>query len=1796
MTLLLALLFAFNMQMQAKDNWTLVSSTAELKNSPLLDSKDFNFHPLFAFSGELLNKPAWMDGTANRGLATFGDKVYAHHLTGNKIHVLNSQTGEFINTITLTGLVGGLQTLGFADIEVDEEGEIIICNLASDGGATPQEFRVYKVTESAATLILSFPIPAGDGRVGDKITVRGKLSDKSAVIYAVDAKAGKTRIFKFSMLAEPTTNILFDEPEVITLGTATGGSAKVAPIPGGGFYYTGGGVGVSKLNADGSLVGTISTATIAVASTSLEYIAKDGNDDIIAVYHWGVGGERVRIARVVNGDPATVTMIYDSPSMQPAGPNTNANGTGDVAILNKGEGVYNAYVMGTNVGISGVTNEVIIIPTYNVSFDIQDILGNPLADATVTFNGVTNNPGVYLFEEIEAGTYDYSVTSAGYISASGSATVVDEDITVVVQLEEVGPGFALLYDQPYFDGGSAITSAFDVNNIDYEVAENFSGLQDEIGKVVFYGLAMKHNGTAWVQMTPDATEPFILKFYEYQEAFIPGLYAPATGTHKLALIDDYGDGWNGGKVTVLVNGTAVLTDITLASGAGPAYHEFEATLGDEISTVYTAGSWPVENYYAILDPSENIIAEQGGSWADPGGSIPGNINPGFEGPLEPTWATPVSTQLVDVEVDSLGLIWSGQRTLYKFTANLTTPVDLENGWVSAQIDAVNGSGTWFLWLNSQFGDGQSWQRVPPPPAPGKFNRETGNPAGISMNAEKGGAKAQVNYDLAIELWGGVLDVPLCVNYISPVHGAVNVPKKVTLKWYPSPVATGYTLFHGTTLPATGIDLGDTTQVTLTLNYNTTYQWKIVPYNEVGNAVDCDVYSFTTLPDPTLIPPFVQDFSSETFPPLNWSRHEGILAETTVLTPSTGGWFKHNFGNTGTNPAAYINMYGTKKHWLVTPPINLGTNDLQYKLTFDIALTPYTGIAQSTLGPDDYIAVVISFDEGETWSDANVLIDWDATDVISPTGDPITVSLAEYTGVVMLAFYAERPTGNDPDLRFYVDNVSVVSGLEPVDPLAMNVLFDKTGANKPPQIGDAGNARAAALYQNRYVVVPSREGGANVWVWDMLSPSQEPMALNMGDGLIVGGLFLVNYVEVVGDDIYVSNMSLGSNADHPFRVYRWSGLDAEPELVLSANGGFGRLGDAFNIHGNPAENGSIIAHVNSGGGGQRIFRKWNFVNGEVVNLDNPETITLNGTFNMNSFGVINPIEGETELYLATGNGMGIAIINMTGEVLAYVDNTIFPSRTMDPHIFYYEGKRYLSYVVNNEGNTVSGAYYQVLDITEGETVVEALSMITSIAILETRIAHQFLIGGGAAFLSGTNRVYHEGDEIMILSHVVAKGFILETTGALPSSHTLTVVANPSDAGTVTGTGDYFEGAAVPVTATPADDYQFVNWTVGTEIVSTQASFSFTMPGAATTLVANFEPIPITEVPTLAELRTKPADGTLYKYTGNAVIVAMNEFRNRKFIQDETAAILIDDEPGIITTDYELYDVITNIVGKISISFNMVRFQPQENTAASSVNTPVEPTAFAINEIASADQSKLIKLSDVTFVGVNAGDVFAYATNYTISDGTNEMVLRTDFINVNYIGQAIPTTELNITGVVIQFQDVMQIVPRFSNDFEVLGQQYTLTLVANPAQGGTVSGAGSYDVGEQVQIVATPADNFIFVKWTDAGGATLSTQATYTYTMPAADVTLTAVFELEDAVSHHELTAINVFPNPAGSNFTVTSGSLIKGITMFDITGKVVFKDMPNNTEVHISETFENGMYLLQIVTEQGVSVRKLQIRK
>jgi len=81
-----------------------------------------------------------------------------------------------------------------------------------------------------------------------------------------------------------------------------------------------------------------------------------------------------------------------------------------------------------------------------------------------------------------------------------------------------------------------------------------------------------------------------------------------TCTHTIKLTDTFGDGWNGGYVSVSVNGVTVLSNITLASGFGPLNYNFSASSGSTIRVFRTiAGSWPSEMRVQIVNNIGTVL-------------------------------------------------------------------------------------------------------------------------------------------------------------------------------------------------------------------------------------------------------------------------------------------------------------------------------------------------------------------------------------------------------------------------------------------------------------------------------------------------------------------------------------------------------------------------------------------------------------------------------------------------------------------------------------------------------------------------------------------------------------------------------------------------------------------------------------------------------------------------------------------------------------------------------------------------------------------------------------------------------------------------------------------------------------------------------------------------------------------------------------------------------------------------------------------------------------------------------------
>jgi hypothetical protein len=182
---------------------------------------------------------------------------------------------------------------------------------------------------------------------------------------------------------------------------------------------------------------------------------------------------------------------------------------------------------------------------------------------------------------------------------------------------------------------------------------------------------------------------------------------------------------------------------------------------------------------------------------------------------------------------------------------------------------------------------------------------------------------------------------------------------------------------------------------------------------------------------------------------------------------------------------------------------------------------------------------------------------------------------------------------------------------------------------------------------------------------------------------------------------------------------------------------------------------------------------------------------------------------------------------------------------------------------------------------------------------------------------------------------------------------------------------------------------------------------------------------TEVATIGELKTG-APG-LYKLTGEAVLTLQTSTRNAKYIQDATGGIVIDDATGVITTEYNLGDGITGVVGTTSFYGGMLQLLPSINTTeASSTGNIITPVEVALDALADYE-AQLVKVNGVIISDIDGGTgLFVLARNYNLN-GESNPIIRTQYA-LDYIGEPIPETAQDIVGVVLRFNTTIQLVPR------------------------------------------------------------------------------------------------------------------------------------------------------------------------
>ena len=373
-------------------------------------------------------------------------------------------------------------------------------------------------------------------------------------------------------------------------------------------------------------------------------------------------------------------------------------------------------------------------------------------------------------------------------------------------------------------------------------------------------------------------------------------------------------------------------------------------------------------------------------------------------------------------------------------------------------------------------------------------------------------------------------------------------------------------------------------------------------------------------------------------------------------------------------------------------------------------------------------------------------------------------------------------------------------------------------------------------------------------------------------------------------------------------------------------------------------------------------------------------------------------------------------------------------------------------------------------------------------------------------------------------------------------TITTTASPSNGGTVTGGGNYNIGQTCTVTATANAGYTFVNWTENGTQVSTNANYTFTVNGNRN-LVAHFSQQSYT-----ITTSSNPSNGGTTSGGGN-------------YTYGATCTVTASPNTGFVFTKW--------MQGNTQVSTNAsYTFTVNANTH---LVAHFEAETYTIT-VASADPEMGSVTGGGSFTyGQTCGVAALPKPNYQFQNWTeNDDIVAT---NAFFTFTVTSSRHLvaNFTPITVE-----------------------ITSETDPISGGTITGTGTYIMGEIVSLEVTPAENYNFLNWTE-DGEIVSETMTYTFVAETSRH-LVAHLDTDDGINENAA-AFHIYPNPAHDQINI-EGEGIRKIDIFNALGQLIIsKEINTETPIHLdlSEFRNSGALLIRLHTDEGIFSKRIMMQ-
>jgi uncharacterized repeat protein (TIGR02543 family) len=326
----------------------------------------------------------------------------------------------------------------------------------------------------------------------------------------------------------------------------------------------------------------------------------------------------------------------------------------------------------------------------------------------------------------------------------------------------------------------------------------------------------------------------------------------------------------------------------------------------------------------------------------------------------------------------------------------------------------------------------------------------------------------------------------------------------------------------------------------------------------------------------------------------------------------------------------------------------------------------------------------------------------------------------------------------------------------------------------------------------------------------------------------------------------------------------------------------------------------------------------------------------------------------------------------------------------------------------------------------------------------------VIGPEASLGSATAFASHENNQAANRPRLV-----ITFTPSTGETFTLQVEVEPPEGGTVTGGGTFDDGTDAAVEATPSEGYRFTGWT-GDGVAD---------PAAISTTVS---------------------------MTADRVVAA-------QFIKVWTLAVTVEPPEGGTVTGGGAFDDGTDAPVEATPAEGY-RFTGWTGDGVADPAAPSTTVSMTANRVVAAQFVKVWTLA-VTPEPLEGGTVTGGGA---FDDGTEapvEATLAEGYRFAGWTGDGV--ADPGATSTTVSMTADRAVAAQFV-------KVWTLALTAEPPEGGTVTGGGTFDDGTDVPIEATPAAGYRFTGWTGDGVDDLEDEGTEVEM--TADRSVVANFEL------------------------------------------------------------------------------------